>query len=232
YKTGRQRELKSIARSMLMDPRNDDPEFQPIFYLAIAMLEGKGARSFNQFYAMGNDVRSMDPNFDISENLRSIELVEGSTLDCLFSSIHVRRYLSENLSGTFREHADTIVDILREMAGPDPGAWSSDDGMMNAILDACGLKPTKTNLKSVRPAVNKVAKCISGGCVITPGSLEIPSEHASEFADILREMHREMLEQRRTDFPARPISPCEGCDYYRICTKDIVVLEDDSDGSE
>ena len=232
YKTGRQKELKAIARSMILDPRNDDPEFQPIFYLAIAMLEGRGITSFNQFYAMGNDVRSMDPNFDISENVRSIELVEGGTLECLFSSVHVRQYLSENLSESFREHVDEIMDVLQEMGGPDPDAWSSDEGMLHAILDSCGMKDNKTNMKGVRPAVNKVVKCISGGCIMTPSSLEIPSEHAREFADVLEEMHREMITQRSTDFPARPLTPCEGCDYYRICTRDIVVLEDDSDGSE
>ena len=188
--------------------------------------------SFNQFYAMGNDVRSMDPNFDISENVRSIELVEGGTLECLFSSVHVRQYLSENLSESFREHVDEIMDVLQEMGGPDPDAWSSDEGMLHAILDSCGMKDNKTNMKGVRPAVNKVVKCISGGCIMTPSSLEIPSEHAREFADVLEEMHREMITQRSTDFPARPLTPCEGCDYYRICTRDIVVLEDDSDGSE
>ena len=232
YKTGRQKDLKTIARSMLLDPRNDDPEFQPLFYLAIAMMEGGSMSSFNQFYAMGNDVRSLDPNFDISENIRSIELFRGSTIECLFASTHVRMHLSEDLSASYRENVDVIMGVLEEMGGPDPATWPSDENMLSAILDACGMKVNKTNLKTVRSAVNKVVKCISGGCILTPGSLEIPSDHALEFADTLAEMHREMLEQRRTDFPARPIAPCEGCEYYSICTKDIVVLEDDSDGSE
>lgn len=232
YKTGRQQEMKTIAKSMLLDPKNDDPEFQPLFYLAIAMLEGKGIGSFNLFYAMANDVRSLDPGFDISENVRSIELVPGGTRDCLFASSHVREHLSDNLSSKYREHVDVIMDVLEDMGGSEPQDWSRDEAMMSAILDACGQNVTKTNLKDVRAAVNKVAKCISGGCIMTPSSLEIPTENASSFADALRDMHRTMLDQRVTDFPAQPISPCGGCDYYRICTRDIVVLEDDSNGSE
>ena len=233
YKTGKSKEIKDISKAMSFSPKNTLPEFQPLMYLSIAKLKGNDRASFNQFYVLGNDVESLDPGFDISQNVRNIRIEEGSVLDCLFNSIELRESLSETLSKDYRSKVDCIMDALRSHTDVEPQAWSSDEEICNDVLRSCGMNINATNSKSVRSAIDKVVKRIDGMFVDAGDVLVVPSDSIDVFTERLQEMHDMAIEQSLTEFPATPRSSCEKCEFYQICTKDVIVLEEDAEnGSE
>lgn len=223
YKTGKANSIKEISQKMLFED-NGNPEFQPLMYLSIARSNGDENVAFNQFYVLGNDVDSLNEGFDVSNNVRSIRIEEGSLMDCFFSSEEVRDQLDRTLSKAMSPYRDQILQAIQLSENTDPSSWRNDQ-MITAVMNCCSLKDTTTNRKNIGGAISKVAGIIAGRLIATDNVLIVPTETLEDFNRMVDEMHSEAMEGSRTGFPAEPKIECKNCDFYKICTAQIVSVE-------
>lgn len=61
--------------------------------------------------------------------------------------------------------------------------------------------------------------------IATDNVLIVPTETLEDFNRMVDEMHSEAIEGSRTGFPAEPKIECKNCDFYKICTAQIVSVE-------
>ena len=226
YKTGKPHTGKEIAEAMMLDAKVRFPEFQAPIYLCLMKEDKLTKGTFNLFYAMDNDV---DPNVPISNNVRSVILIDGSLKDALVRTPGINNYLEENLSAKLRPHAEEILDAISEMASDTPSEWGQDYGLVNRVLDIVGLSDAATNKKTVVAGINKIAKLTKGGLITVGDTVYVPSETLDTILERIDVMHTEMVEQSRTELPAMPRIECKDCQYFQVCTKELIVPGGDDD---
>ena len=229
YKTGRPHSVKEISDSMTMDPVARYPEFQPPIYLALMKEDEYNRGRFDLFYAMDNDVSLSAGKVSIGQNVRSVVMAEGTVKQTLVESEDVLNYLSNNMSAKLRPHAREILQTISEMGSEDPAEWDGDEFLINRILDICGMSQAKSNRDTVAAGLRKISKLVKGGLIVVGDKVEVPSDTLDSIMETIDRMHAEMVEQSRTGFPAAPRTNCENCQYFSVCTKDIIVPEADSD---
>lgn len=229
YKTGRPHSGKDIANNMTFDSKASYPEFQAPIYLTLMKEDDRSVGRFDLFYAMDNDVTSSSGNVPITDNVRSVRLVKGSMKDALVSNTELKDILSVKMSAKMRDHVDRILEIIADMGSDDPSDWDKDMGLVNSILDALGLKNGSTNISTVQAGLRKIAGYAKGGLIITDTCVDVPETTLSATMARIDEMHAQMMEQSRKEFPASPRVDCKNCQYFKVCTKEILIPEGDSD---
>lgn len=221
YKTGSAKDASEIAARMSTDYKDGDVEFQPLVYLTVAD-EKLGCRRFEQFYAMSNDVQSMDPGFDIMDNVRAIRIVDDlkESMRTMAPLIDILTYgnRSQALSKDFKEHLDEVLDAIASTGGDDPGSWASDDALKREVLRRIGKSDAKTNMKNASAAINKVASHFKEGMLFAGNEILITEGKLKEFGQWIDEMHAKAREMSLTTFPAEPRGKCDNCDFRKACT--------------
>ena len=229
YKTGRPHTGKEISDAMTMDPVAKYPEFQAPIYLTLMKEDEYNKGRFDLFYAMDNDVSLSTGKVSVGQNIRSVVLIEGSVKETLVNSEDVRDYLSDNMSAKLKNHAAEILQVISEMASDDPAVWDKDEGLQNRVLEIAEMSQAKSNRDTVAAGLRKIAKLVKGGLIVVGDRVEVPSDTLDTIMGTIDRMHDEMVQQSRTGFPPTPHTSCEDCQYFSVCTKDIIVPEADSD---
>ena len=226
YKTGSPKKIDKIADDMNPDVVSDYPEFQAPIYLTLMKEDDRTKGRFDLFFTMDNDTSEDAP---ITDNVRSVVLYNGSLKDAIVTNPEIRDNLRINFSAKLRDHADDILDTIKEMGSDDPSEWSTDEGLIVNILDVCGMKDNKTNRGAVIPGLKKVAKFsrkslvpINNTVVITEGTLD-------SIMGTVDDMYELMNEQSLEYFPPKPRKSCDKCEYRSVCTKDVVSARGDDD---
>ena len=150
-------------------------------------------------------------------------------VSALTTSDNVRTYLEENLSAKLRPHAQEILQAISEMGSEDPSEWNQDFGLINRILSIAGMSDAATNQKTVIAGINKIAKLAKGGLIVVGDTVTVPSSTLDRIMASIDGMHQEMVSQSRTDFPPMPRINCKDCQYFQVCTKEIILQEADED---
>ncbi len=226
YKTGSPHPGVTIAKDMSEGTRSQNPEFQPLLYLALALEEGGSDGRFRQFYVMDNDVGSADPGYDIMGSVRTVSVSRKELLDAAVSSPAFMEQVRTSLSKKFSPHHEAVVGAISRTAQGDPRSWRDQFAVVTAVMDAAGLKDTDTNRKDAAAAVGKVTKMLDGGMAVTPGEVIVPMSTLERFLEEADRMHREAVGMSVTEFPARPVCDCRKCDFYEACTTDVVSIEE------
>ena len=229
YKTGRPHTGKEIGESMTMDSKVKYPEFQAPIYLTLMKEDDRTQGRFDLFYAMDNDISSSKEDVPITSNIRSVVLKEGSLKRTIVESDDVRSFLETNMSAKLRGFVPEILEAISILGSEDPSEWSSDYGLKMRVLEIVGLSDAKTNVKAVESGLNKIAKCSKGGLVIVGDRVEVPETTLNSIMARIDQMHSEMVEQSRTELPPTPRIDCKDCQYYSVCTKELIVPEADDD---
>ena len=229
YKTGSPSTAKDIAAAMTLDSGADYPEFQAPIYLALSAENGGYRGEFDLFYAMDNDAVSAMGQSDISSNIRKVKLSDKPIVETMTSSSGFRQFLHVELSQDLRGRADDIMDILAGMDLPDPSEWDGNLSIVNEIMSGLGMKDTKTNRQNVERGVRKIASFSMNGLLSYGDTVEVTPEYMERTMDRLTALHSEMVEQSRTGYPAAPRIDCKRCQYFQVCTKEVIDLGGDSD---
>ncbi|MBQ8178938.1 MAG: PD-(D/E)XK nuclease family protein [Candidatus Methanomethylophilaceae archaeon] len=230
YKTGKMASSKEIAKAMTVDSGARYPEFQPLLYLMTA--KPRHVDRFELFYAMGRDVESLEPGFDIRGNIRHVRIHHGDIRGCMRESRRLRSQLAGSINAKFRERSDLFLDTLLDTAVGEVSDWDSDHAVLTALLEVMGMNDNKTNRGTVAASVRRVTGCVQGGMLVTDTAVEVPEPVLDAFSAFVRAMHDRMMLQSGTDLPAEPRGNCRDCRYFQACTREVVKVEGGSDDAE
>lgn len=231
YKTGKAKEAKEIAQNMNLDSITKEPEFQPLIYLNLSK-ESEGPKfEFRQFYAMGNDVASAREGFDITENVRTVELNRGDSFAYIRSSPEVRDALDASLKAAFNGKAEAMLAAIGDDAPRDPREWKNSPEVVERVRQALGPR-VKTD--EAVTALSKIDSIVVGGTVVVSNRVIVPAASIQTFIKRLDEMHSDMLSQITTTLPAKPAEriKCPKCPYYAACTAASVASPEEVDDDD
>ncbi|MDR0309685.1 MAG: PD-(D/E)XK nuclease family protein, partial [Candidatus Methanoplasma sp.] len=223
YKTGQSMAPKEVQKGMTLDGRPKYFEFQPMIYLSLLRENLPPPHRFSLVYVADNDIRSVtDEDFDIRENIRDVLLIPES----------MREYLSDPHSpakdgygasySKIVENWGSFTEAAFSRGSEDCASWKDDTGLISSVVDAVGMNGTATNRKIVSGALKKLSDIISAGMHIDRDTVVIPSDTLEKFLSCVDEHHELVTQQYYSEFPASPRVDCNGCDYFRVCTRDVV----------
>lgn len=213
YKTGRQKDTKTMKKDMGTGPSVKYAEFQPIVYLTILDDISQGKKLFRIFNVLGNpeDAIMGSPNLD------------GCFVDISVSDMDFEDFVKEDLGQMMTERYGIgqwgqVADRLIELGPPDPASkWIDDKALLKRL-------ETANNGKGSKKILDQMAKAVSGWAVDTGDSLEIFRWKLDEFRTLVKDEHRKMMNQRESGFPG-DLRRCDDCSYFSVCT--IGGMDDD-----
>lgn len=230
YKTGKASELKDVKNRMDMSRKQDYFEFQPMIYLSLLRDNSPPPYKFSLVYVADNDVRSVtDEDFRISENIRNVVLIKQT----------MREFISDPDSPVKCEFGNTYVKVIDGWssfvdrafdAGTDScGSWKDDKDLISSISAALGMN-NKKDPETISKALKKLSEIVSSGMYDDGTEVIIPSDTLEEFLSCVDKDHDAASSQMYSDFPASPRIDCNKCDFFSVCTKDIIELGEEQDG--
>jgi hypothetical protein len=193
-------------------------------YLSLIQQEIGNKGRFDLFYAMDNDTTAATGETPITSNVRSVIVHDKTLKEIIVSSKPLRAFLSEYLSKDLRQDVDGLMSVIQEMAGDDPAEWDKDAAMVAAINDRLSTKS-----KSTEPGLRKIASLVKGGILSYGSIIEMPQTELDSRMQKISEMHDLMIEQSKVEFPAQPRQKCKDCQYFSVCTKEIIDVGGDTD---
>ena len=231
YKTGKMPDASKIANNMIPDSGANFPEFQPLFYLSLAKTtpgyRDKTNGCFEMFYAMGNDIRSTEPGFEIGDNVLRVRLIDSDIRQLMLTSPDVEEALRQKLKADMKPHARGILDAVASSAKGDPSGWRNDSDVVEAVKARTGLRG-ETGSKDAGIAIGYVASLLKGGMVVTGNTVVVPADVIDAFLEMVDSMQAKAESESLTDMPASPRNgiDCQKCDYFQACTRDVVCIDD------
>ena len=223
-----------IANNMIPDSGANYPEFQPLFYLSLAKTapgyRDKTNGCFEMFYAMGNDIRSTEPGFEIGDNVLRVRLIDSDIRHHLMTSPEVEEALRQKLKASMKPHARGILDAVASSAKGDPSGWRNDSDVVEAVKARTGLRG-ETGSKDAGIAIGYVASLLKGGMAVTGNTVMVPTDVIDAFLEMVDSMQAKAETESLTDMPASPRKgiDCRKCDYFQACTRDVVCIDDTED---
>ncbi|MCL2318202.1 MAG: PD-(D/E)XK nuclease family protein [Methanomassiliicoccaceae archaeon] len=227
YKTGKASSAKEIMNSMSMSGDQYYFEFQPLIYLSLLRENNKPPCRFSLVYVAANDVRSItDEDFSIRENIRDVFLL----------SENMREFISDPNSPVLSEFGKTydkirggwslFTDKAFEAGADSHKVWKENESLISSVLSVLGLKDNVTNRGMVTGALKKLSDIIEDGMYHDDNSVYVPSDTMEEFLSMIDKDHRSASAQKFTDFPASPRRDCTNCVFFKVCTRDVISLEE------
>ena len=232
YKTGKASSADRIMKQMDTSRNQDYFEFQPLIYLYLLKENARPPCRFSLVYVAANDVRSVtDEGFSIGENIRDVFLVQES----------MKEFLSDPdspVKGDFGKSYEKIKDGWTSFVGKafEAGVdshetWKEDERLISSVLNVLGLKNNKGNTDMVSGALKKLSDIIADGMYSDENSVIVPSDTMEDFLSLIDRDHISASAQKYTDFPPAPRRNCGKCDFFKVCTRDVIVL-DTQEGEE
>jgi len=236
YKTGKPHSASTIAKDMDKDTKSKHPEFQPMIYLSLLHeMEGAGDE-FKLFYVMDNDIESSEGEIDIQRNTRTVRLSKSDIKNLVTTSTDLAEELSRDnrtaINKKFRDHIESIMQVIAEMGSDVPDEWADDFGLITNILDVCGKNDNKTNRGDAEAAVRKIASHAKGGVLTTGNTVTIPWKIYEETMSMISDKHREMQEQSKTKFEVNKKAKCSDCQFFSVCMEDNITVDEGVDDDE
>ena len=231
YKTGKAKSGKEIAKAMDYEDPPERPDFQPLVYLALGKETDLTKREFDLFYAMDNDSQSGPGGYDVRQNVRRVRITDCDDIRFLNDPITmdaVDRGLRFN-SGFRKDIPGFIQAISNAVNGPVSGWNDQMSDIVNAVMrEFKGSKPGPT-ANAVKVVLDIMQKGIAGG----EKDALVRKQAIDRFLEEVGRKYSEIqsMSVSKDGFPAKPIIDCEKCDYYGVCTKEVInVMEEGNIG--
>ena len=235
YKTGTMPNAAKIANEMVQDSGVSFPEFQPLFYLALARTAGHYKDSsngiFEMFYAMGNDVESSSEGYDIDNNVRRVRLIDSDLSVFIAESPEMEIALHDKLKPSMKQHARAVLDAIASSARGAPEGWRADLNVVEAVIERTGLRG-KRGADDAGVAIGYVAEMLKEDMAIVGDTVVVTPKAIETFLDAVDSMNAKAESESLTDMPASPRKgiDCRKCEYFQACTRDVVILDDPEEG--
>lgn len=232
YKTGKPSSISSIRSNMSLTAISEYPEYQPLMYLALSMEKGDGRMVFNQFYAMDNDVESLNDDFDISQNIRTITIIQNDAFEYLFRTQDGLDWIETNLNKSLTGKSKAIAETLDSYECKDPEKWTDNQDLVSILVQNTGVRDNLSNKKDVNSIIGKIVSALTSSGIITGNTLVVPLPEIQRFLNVLDQKHVELNDRINTCLPAQPSGKvnCQKCNFYAACMEGkMTIEEDDSD---
>ena len=220
YKTGKAKTGREIIGAMNYEKPTKMPDFQPLVYLALGKEYVPSKGEFRLFYAMNNDSQSANDGYDIRDNIRSVYVTDKKDKDFLNDRRVVNAIASTLRSKIIKDDVDHFVQLISDNVTGPSATWSNQlDTIVNAIKGEF-----KTKEDTVRNAVVAVLNIMQKGVAGSRTEVIVSTETLDRFLEELDRIYSEIVRMSVSEegFPAKPIIDCKRCDYYSICTKEII----------
>jgi len=224
YKTGRSQTYAEIAKKMDLGRKNDFFELQPFVYLSILddISDLKGPKDFVLFHTADNDMESIDPEFDIMRNTRTIRLLEMNKTEIVRSRLLLdlvtkakdREFIRNDIGKGF-------IECLLKAGVENAHTWKDDGFLFESIL-ALQEKRTKGVESAIRYAIKMAGELISGCFIEADGQILIPRESIKKFKEYAKKTHSEAEERQLSGFPYEPRTDCGKCGFFHLCTGGVI----------
>ncbi len=215
YKTGKPKDLKSIYDGM--ESKSQYLELQPLVYLALMDDCKLGKGEFNLFFAAENLEESFSGTNDVKKNVRRIVITEESRRS--FINTLLKDNFSESpIYSKVYDQWDSFSSILDYAWDSGPENWPKSEQLILTVKNRLNL-PQKTS----EGAVKRASAFLSKKIIVTDNQILIPRETLESFKENVRENHKEVISFYGSNFPAKPVNSCEKCNFFQLCTGDILI---------
>lgn len=225
YKTGKAKSGKEIVAAMNYDDPPERPDFQPLVYLALGKEIDNTKREFDLFYAMDNDSLSGPGGYDVRQNIRRVRITDCDDLGflndpCTMDAVRLK-LRSDNIK-------NDISGFIQEISGAVNGPASGWRDQMDDIVNAVARIFTNVKKETIANAVKVVLDIMDMGIAGGEKDVLVRRQALDRF---LKEVDRKYSEIQnmsvsKDGFPAKPVIDCEKCDFYSVCTKEVINVMD------
>ena len=230
YKTGKPSSMKDIAENMDFTEDRTYYEFQPLIYLHLLENQFNIAGSFNLVFLLDNKYDSVENDFDIRRNIKSIKY-DASTLNEFLSrnDCPIRRAMPKST----KEYCDKWDDSIQYLIsrGLDSiSDWYMDEDVKIGLIQKVGYKVNKDQKKNAGAFIDNIMKHMNAPIFRNGDGIWIKESTMEDFLDRVNDLHREATRFRSSQFPPRPRRGCDKCNYQAYCTKEVIM--EGGEGSE
>ncbi len=221
YKTGKAKTGKDIVDAMNYEKPPKMPDFQPLVYLALGKELDSTKNEFRLFYAMNNDSQSGTEGYDIRDNIRSVYVTDKKDKDFLCDP-RVMDAIDKNLNSrvSFRKDIPRFVNCISSAVSGPSSTWiDQQDTIVNAVKAEYDAKES-----TIRNSVDVVLGIMQKGIAGSETEVVVSTEALDRFLEEVDRVYSEIsrLSVSKEGFPAKPVIDCKDCDYYSICTKEVI----------
>ncbi len=221
YKTGKAKTGKDIVDAMNYEKPPKMPDFQPLVYLALGKEFDSSKNEFRLFYAMNNDSQSNTEGYDVRDNIRSVYVTDKKDRDFLCDP-RVMNAIDKNLNPrvSFRKDTPRFVNCISSAVNGPSSTWIDQ---LNTIVDALKAE-YDVKEDTIRNAVNVVLGIMQKGIAGSETEVVVSMEALDRFLVEVNRVYSEIsrLSLSKGGFPAKPAIDCKDCDFYSICTKEVI----------
>ena len=219
YKTGKAKSGKDIVAAMDYEDPSDRPDFQALVYLALGRRADGSKKEFDLFYAMDNDSESGAGPYDVRRNIRRVYLTDADDKDFL-NDRRVIDAIDKNLNPrvSFRNDIDRFVQCISSSVNGPASTWSDQ---MDAIVRSV-MREFKTKEETVINAVNVVIGIMQKGIAGGETEVVVRSQALDSFLREVDSVYNKIRAMAENDFPSTPRIECEKCDFFSICTAEVI----------
>ena len=230
YKTGKPKTLKEIGKEMIVSSNPKYYEFQPLIYLSLLRDNGfTPPCKFSLFFVGDNTVKSaVNDAFDIKENIRNITLLSETLSELLSKSDSPIKDSLVKSYDVIKENWGPFVDRLISFGLERSEGWADDDNLVSSLVSSVGLNDNKTNRGLIVKGLKAIHKVIGPGILVFKDEILIPSDILDDFLESIDEAHEKASYQSCSSFPPEPKINCKKCDFFKVCTRDPIKLEEET----
>lgn len=212
----------------MMDRNRIDVDFQALFYLSIANDQWSG-REMQFLFAMGNDKDYLMDGFDISQNIRKV-LIFDPDVDTYSIDDYICGSYGRIKSKCERDPAK-MINVMRSVASGKSSDWHEDESIIAAVTQA--FQYTSKDRKTVVNAIRRYAEIYDSGIFFKGNEVVILKEKMDSMLARIGELHAKLERESVSELPADHDKNCAECDFFKVCTKDRVVIDtEDGDHDE
>ena len=228
YKTGKTKKLSEIRKAMNILEKREKTDFQALFYLAISNeIWSKTEMQF--LFAMGNDAQHLDEDFSIDQNIRKVLIYDPSNDACDVESHIIQTFGKVNRSKCGKDPRK-FVNLMNTIANGPKSEWFENESIINAVIKEFGY--ANKDRKTVINAIKDYAEVADSGMFLKDDEILILKERLDEMMDLIDSMHLKMQSESISELPANHDKDCSKCDFFKVCTKDGIVVDVDEDDSD
>ena len=226
YKTGKSSKSSDVMKRMNTSKKLDFYEFQPLIYLSLLRENASPPYRFSLVYVAANDVKSItDDDFTIYENVRDVYLLKEDMKEFLSDS---NSDAKDEFGATYakvKEGWTSFVNRAFDEGADNCAEWKNNEALISSLLSILGMNDTATNRKNVSGALKKLSDIIQDGMICSENKVIVPSDTIEEFLSFIDKDHNRASTQKYTVFPATPRRNCSKCDFFKVCTLDVIELD-------
>ena len=226
YKTGKMKTPAEIAKAMYLEGERVRKDFQAVFYLALSD-EFWSVNEMQFFYAMANDDMSVSKDFDVHDNIRVVSIIDPDEDE-------LRRIIAGSFKGRTKCHKnpDLFLDVIEEVNG----SLDIDDNNMEKLISRIGCKfdydiSSPSDRRVIVNVIDDFRKMYGSGVFTDGDRVVIPRGRLQIILDKIDACHAQMMEGSVSGFEPDHDKECKKCDFFAVCTRDRVVI-DEEDGED